>query len=428
MIPRIRLVQIKNYKSLASVAVELEPFTVLVGPNGSGKSNFIDSLAFVQECMVEPLEVALNRRGGVAEIISRLDKRRPIQFPREVPPDRMNEYLDRSAKDARSMGFRVLLDLGQTRVADYAFEITPFDMGWFVITRERCIVQEGAGDRYDFEVRNGRFVRPIEGIMPTVRFDRLALVAASATEKFRPVYDFLSSMRVYSISPGTLRIPQEPDPGYSLKRDGSNAAAVLRNLSLYGPQASDMRDRLVRLLSRAVKGITWVRDGSVGTKETLWFDQDLDLGNSTSFNAISMSDGTLRVLGLLLAVYQPMGPSVVGIEEPELTVHPALAEMIFEVLKEASQQRQVLITTHSPDILDQKELGTTELRIVNWVEGGTVIARVPDTARQTIKENLYTAGELMRIGELDADGDSRTAAAQSVDLFGPFLDEVFEDQ
>jgi AAA15 family ATPase/GTPase len=53
MIPRIRLVQIKNYKSLAAVSVELEPLTVFVGPNGSGKSNFLDALAFVQECLSE---------------------------------------------------------------------------------------------------------------------------------------------------------------------------------------------------------------------------------------------------------------------------------------------------------------------------------------------------------------------------------------
>ncbi len=65
MVPRIRMVQIKNYKSLAAVSVELEPFTVFVGANGSGKSNFIDALAFVQESLSESVEIAFKRRGGL---------------------------------------------------------------------------------------------------------------------------------------------------------------------------------------------------------------------------------------------------------------------------------------------------------------------------------------------------------------------------
>ncbi|MFC1835088.1 AAA family ATPase, partial [Thermodesulfobacteriota bacterium] len=81
MIPRIKTVQIKNYKSLASVSVDLEPLTIFVGPNASGKSNFMDALAFVQECVSESVEVALKRRGGLGRIISALEQRPPIPFP-----------------------------------------------------------------------------------------------------------------------------------------------------------------------------------------------------------------------------------------------------------------------------------------------------------------------------------------------------------
>jgi predicted ATPase len=75
MIPRIRLVQIKNYKSLADVSVELGPFTVLVGPNGSGKSNFVDALSFVQECLSESITLAFQRRGGMFAAHHRGDRR-----------------------------------------------------------------------------------------------------------------------------------------------------------------------------------------------------------------------------------------------------------------------------------------------------------------------------------------------------------------
>ena len=69
-------------------------------------------------------------------------------------------------------------------------------------------------------------------------------------------------------------------------------------------------------------------------------------------DASDMSDGTLRALGLLLAAYQPGRHSVVAIEEPEATVHPAAAELVTQVLRDAAHERQILFTTHSPDILE----------------------------------------------------------------------------
>jgi predicted ATPase len=228
-------------------------------------------------------------------------------------------------------------------------------------------------------------------------------------------------MGFYSINPETLRLLHEPDPGYILKRDGSNAAAVLRNFSLHGPRVAGMRDKLVQLLSTVVNGIRAVAEAPVGNKETLWFSQDIGLSGDAVFNAISMSDGTLRVLGLLLAVYQPAPTTVIGIEEPELTVHPGLLEMIFDVLKDASNEKQVLVTTHSPDILDQKDLQTSQLRVVQWREGRTLIAPVSGPDRETIKQNLYTAGELLRIDELEPDNEVARINSQPSDLFGPPL-------
>lgn len=65
MVPHISEVRIRNYKSIAQATVTLGPFTALVGPNGSGKSNFFDSLAFVQECLAESIELAFKNRGGI---------------------------------------------------------------------------------------------------------------------------------------------------------------------------------------------------------------------------------------------------------------------------------------------------------------------------------------------------------------------------
>jgi predicted ATPase len=130
-----------------------------------------------------------------------------------------------------------------------------------------------------------------------------------------------------------------------------------------------------------------------------------------------MSDGTLRILGLLLALYQSWHPSLVAIEEPEATVHPAAAELVVQVLLDASHARQVLVTTHSPDILDAKELSDSQIRVVTMEKGRTIIAPLSSASRQAIRERLYSPGELLRINELSQDVEAARKAAQALDLF-----------
>lgn len=394
MIPRVQQVQIRNYKSILQISVNLEPFTVFVGPNGAGKSNFIDALAFVQECLSESIELAFKNRGGIAAV------RRS------------------SAGRPTNVGIRLALSLADDLFADYAFEIAAKPKEKFSVARERCVVEKLMGARHTFEIQDGKFTTEIPGIRPKVAPDRLALFAASATDEFRPVYDFLTSMHFYSIVPVRLRELQEPDAGDFLKRDGSNAAAVLKRLQ-EETQGNGHYDRVCRLLSRVVDGVKKVEYRALGQKETLQFKQDVGSKHPWTFNALNMSDGTLRVLGLLLAVFQPGDYSVVAIEEPEATVNPAVAEVVVEVLMDAAKQKQVVLTSHSPDILDYKELTDTQIRVVTMDHGRTLIAPVSQAGREAIRDRLYTPGELLRSGELNPDLKAAEDAAQQLDLFGP---------
>ncbi|MFH1117169.1 MAG: AAA family ATPase, partial [Pseudomonadota bacterium] len=106
----------------------------------------------------------------------------------------------------------------------------------------------------------------------------------------------------------------------------------------------------------------------------------------------------------LLSVLQPL-PKVVGIEEPEASIHPALLEMIMEILMLESAGKQVLITTHSPEVLDQKELSDSQIRMVYLKKGQTMIAPLSDANRDIIRERLYSPGELLKMNEIQPDDD-----------------------
>jgi predicted ATPase len=427
MTPRIRMVQIKNYKSLASVSVELEPFTVFVGPNGSGKSNFIDALAFVQECLSESVEIALSKRAGILNIISRHEHRSPLTFIQDgsMPQEKQQREYEHLSESAAGVGFRLLLDLGEDLTADYSVRMVVTKLGGFFVGRERCVIQKSNGGQVSFDIRFGRFEEPIPGLMPYVAADRLALFAASATEEFRPVYDFLASMRFYSIVPDVLRSPQNPDIGYDLKKDGSNAAAVLRNILRLGPD-DELNVNLIKLLGSITEGIEGMNVVPYGTHEAIAFLQNIGLRDAQQFPALNMSDGTLRTLGVLLAVYQLGRPTVIGIEDPEATVHPAVTEIVMEVLLKASEERQLLITTHSPDIVEYHDLRAEQLRLVSWHRGRTIISTVPETLRNLISDRLYSKGELLSAGEMRLDDEELDSAVQEIDLFGPPFNGIVE--
>ena len=389
---RIRHVQIRNYKSISQAAVDLGDLTMFVGANGVGKSNFLDALAFVSQCLTDSVELAFKHRGGLSAV-----RRRSGGHPTHI-------------------GLRLVVDLGPHEVADYSFEIAAEKGERFSVARERCHVSHFMGASYTFEVEHGRFKTGIDGIRPNVAPDRLALFAASATPEFRPIYDFLAGMRFYSIVPSELRKLQPSDAGNSLRPDGSNAAAVLKRIK---DEMPERYDRISSLLSAAVEGIQSADHKAVGQFETVEFRQDVGQKHPWTFDALNVSDGTLRMLGLLVAVYQPGQATVLGIEEPEATVHPAVSEQILEILIDAARFRQVLVTTHSPDLLDSGDLSDEHLRVVTNPQNATVVSTLAETSRKAIREHLFTTGELMRAGELDGDSETAAVLADQLRLFGP---------
>jgi len=159
--------------------------------------------------------------------------------------------------------------------------------------------------------------------------------------------------------------------------------------------------------TRIAPGVRHVDKRALGHKETLEFRQ-LVAGdeNPWSFLAQNMSDGTLRALGVLVSLFQCFDRSpeppvpLVGIEEPEATLHPAAAGVLMGALSEASHFTQVLVTTHSPELLDTPDLDPEALLVVEADQGETNIARADEASKSAIQERLYTVGALLKLDQL----------------------------
>jgi predicted ATPase len=377
----ITRVVLKNYKSIAACSVPLRSLVFLVGQNGSGKSNFLDALRLVGESLNTSLDHALRERGGI------------------------NEVRRRSSGHPTHFGIRLDFKLPDSSVGSYAFRVGAKPKGGFEVQREECRIY-ALPDKF-YSVNSGRVEDSNPKPLPPAADDRLFLVAASSLPEFRPLYDCLTRMGFYNLNPDAIRDLQPPDAGEVLLRDGRNLASVLNLISTQNPAA---KAQVVELLSKVVPGVVDVAARQVGKKETLEFRQKVGENESPwRFMAENMSDGTLRALGVLTALLQSSNSGtvkkvpLVGIEEPEVALHPGAAGVLRDGLKAASRRTQVLVTSHSPDLLDDKSISDENILAVTNRNGDTLIGPVDAAGRGAIQDKLFTAGELLRLSQLEPD-------------------------
>ncbi len=391
-------IALRNYKSIAACDVSPAQLSFLVGPNGSGKSNFLDAIRFVADALRFSIDHALRDRGGISEV------RR------------------RSGGHPNHFGIRVSFELAEWR-GHYAFTVGARPRGGFEVQREECSVAHRGGDEvHSYELERGRVLKSTLSPPPAAAVDRLYLVAVSGSSAFRPVYDALSGTGLYNLNPAVIRDLQPPDPGDLLKRDGSNAASVLSNLATRAPA---FKARIEEYLGQVVPGVTAVERQRFGPRETLVFGQVVQgARHPWRFPASNMSDGTLRAFGVLLALFQGAGSDgsgrrLVGIEEPEAALHPAAVGVLIDGLREAARHAQVLVTSHSPDLLDHSDIADDSVLAVVAEHGETHIGPLDAVGRSVLKEHLFTAGELLRMNQLDPDPARPNLKPDQLDLFGP---------
>lgn len=383
--PIIREVAIRGFRSLADVSIKFSNPTFLVGRNGAGKSNITDALSFLSDAMNSPLRWAIDRRGGMQALCTkRADaKVATIAFLVRfgtLPPDTMLKMPDSLDNSSR-----------------YSLEIKRLHDGGYEIVREQAIF-EGPNRRDWFDLSGDTLRSNVESyaVKPGERWKWMqtgSLVLPTLGGTFiGNMYHILRSMCVYGIEPAAVRSLQEPDAFAFLRADGSNAATILEGLAASRPGAVE---QIVNLLRSVIPDIEEIRTVKFANKKALEFTLAWE-GSRITFDADSMSSGSLRALGLLLAIFQERTPTVLAIEEPENSMHPGATSVLLDLLNYACSQSQVLITTQSPEVLDASWIRDENLRVVSWERGRTIITDVPQPSKAALQEHLMTAGELFR--------------------------------
>ncbi len=361
-------VELEHFKNIGSQSVALGPLRVLVGRNGAGKSNFVDALRFLRECLVLGLDSAVMTRGGIGAI-------------RQWSPYRPYAciVIAVEGEDAQRR-WRYRIELG-SKGDEYR------------VRREVFMV----GARQDellptvMEVQEGRWRVQPEGLDPELSARALVLPLVGGHPLFRSATRILSNMGFYSIYPDVLREPQRPFDGSRLDEGGLMLASVLRRMQEDAPARLES---VATELSRIVENVDDIRTRQVGGRIVIELHHPAPK-KPHWMEAAQQSDGTLRVLGLLVALHQVPAPRLIAIEEPELTLHPGAMELLCDTFIEASRTTQILLTTHSPDLISR--FPADVLLAVESIDGEAHIGPIDETQRQAIEEQLFSAGDLLRL-------------------------------
>lgn len=397
MTPSVFLTRVilRNYKSIGRCDVRLGPLTYLVGANGSGKSNFLDALHLVRDALSGSLDNALNERGGLTEV-----RRRSSGHP-------------------TNFAIRLEFVLPSGQAGYYAFKVGALAGRGYEVQTEKCVI-EGVGKGPFFHVERGALKDSSEATFPAVTADRLALVSASGMAVFRPVFDALTGMGFYNLNPKLMRDPQKPQDGRMLKPVGENIVSVIGHLERVAPENLQ---RIEAYLQTVVPMMHGLERKQMGPLETLEFRQEVAGAQAPwRFPAQNMSDGTLRALGVLTALFQgnkDHNPTLVGIEEPETALHPAASAALREALTTASDSTQVIVTSHSPELLDDRNIPPEHILAVVSEGGDTRIGPLDAASVSVMRERLFSAGELLRLNQLKPDAASLNSQSSSqAELFG----------
>jgi predicted ATPase len=391
----IKSAAISHYKSINEAYLKFNKINVIVGPNGSGKSNILDAIYFLRDCVVDDIDTAVTKRHGI-DSIRQWSRTRPFNVIIELKFDNPSGSGSYKVVISSTKGqYRILEEAGHWIGPDprrrMSGDVAEAYHSWF----RR---QEGEEVEFGSGVPDVATGEPVLRVEP----DQLFLTAINGRSfgrllVFRSMVDELASFSKYNIYPNTLRQPQLISRETTLAEDGSNLASVLKTINS-NKRYSSSKENIITSLQAMMPSLSDFQIKSAAGFYVPVLRVEESNGDLHDFNLSQISDGTLRTLGLLAAFYQPNAPSKIGVEEPEQMIHPGALSILQEAISsfvEAPRlrDRQVFVTTHSPTFIDQFE--PEDLIWARLVGGLTECAHIHKRQLRIIKEQLFTAGELL---------------------------------
>jgi len=388
---KITRLQAQNFKSFDTVDVELGDLNVLIGANASGKSNFLSLLTFLRDIARDGLEEAVSQGGaGLIQNVQLQDsdftdfevwidwsEMHSTQSIEDLQFRVDSTHYQLSLRKAGTEGFQIAKDEFASQLESLSGRDQSLDEleNTLVVGRRngRLTIEEGS----DFLERAG-----------AATYDNSAIPEDSpllATPYF-PVAFFteregLGSLPVFNFNSSGLGTSSPISGPSKLAEDGSNVALVLRNL------LRDVEKRRTFLnLARTLLPFVDDLDARSLFGESIFFFLQESHAEDTYLPASALSGGTTKIIALLVALYFEDRP-IVAFEEPATGLHPKLISQLMQMMEEVSEEKQIFITTHNPEVIRHVDLDDVYL-VSRDADGFSQVSKPADkTEVRTFLEN-----------------------------------------
>jgi predicted ATPase len=381
---KITRLRAQNFKSFDTVDVELGDLNVLIGANASGKSNFLSILTFLRDIARDGLEDAVSMQGDVEYL-------RNVQLERS---DTHLEFRGDNGLDDPGMpteeGWVTIQESG-VNVTGVTYSLTVgYSNDHFEVVHEEAGVggyfQEKDQNPYFDTTRQDR--KESTGILGEIsNGDRVSQTSFLSTgfEKRQfttALIDWIvSDFRVYELAARELKSAGSPKGKARLEEDGSNVALVLQNLL----QDDEKRRKFLNLARVLLPFVEDLEVERFAGQSLLMRLQESHTGDAY-IPASLLSGGTVKIVALLIALYFG-NESIMAFEEPTTSLHPKLISQLMQMMREVSEERQVFITTHNPEVIRHVDLDDVYL-VSRDADGFSQISKPADkTEVRTFLEN-----------------------------------------
>lgn len=400
----IKKLKIKNFKSIQETDINFAPLSMIVGANASGKSNLINVFRFIGDIASDGLENAIALQGGIPYLANaNIAKGNPIEV--EFALDLSEEHWVRSPKNT-SIALAI-------QEIEYKFVIQPHLRGSgyriaedFLKIHYFCKEKNSTSDElpatdtpieystiFHRKTTKSAIQLSLELIPNTVpdelkkslSFDRTAayfcewanedkdeLMLHRISFLLPPCFSENNFIRIFDFDPKELKKASSMASTKVLSEDGSNIASVLQNIL----RTKENRTKLTTLLNEFLPFISGI---SIENNLDKSFSYKVKENYSNkAFHANFLSDGTVSILAIIIALYFEEKSNIIVLEEPERNIHPKLLSNLLSSAEDISQEKQVIITTHNPEFLKHAKI--ENVRLVSRDDRGHTRVQAPESS------------------------------------------------
>lgn len=386
---KIEKIEVENFKCFKNIKLELKNFNVIIGKNASGKSNIINIIKFIKDLLMNGIDDAIDLQGGINYLYnSNIRNKMPIKI----------KFIVNTFDKDTFRRMRLIYSFKKKNIMLEKYEVTlvirpnKYGTGYKILENSAKIYYTilelkkniNLKENYDLDTelenykKTGRIIQycyekdgkvieefsenVTDDIKDRIKIHKEMFLSRAMIIKgenlllvnYIPAFYLFQltggdNIKIYDFNPKNLKSASIINKQNILEEDGSNIANVIQRIL----KNTDEKKKLLLILKKLMPFIEDISTEKSFNKSMYFKVKE---NNKNDLPSVLLSDGTVNIIAIIVALYFEKNNDIVIIEEPEKNIHPKLANKLVTLMKDVGNKKQIIITTHNTQLLSSVEL------------------------------------------------------------------------